>query len=224
MDKNLDLLKEILSFIEVDLSQEAAENLLEVPDNETELKSISFKNINVGKPDKEFLKKHALKDREFSPDSNKQNFKREKNNEFDSFREEQKPEVENGDDVNFIEIPTVTKPKILNMMDRMTRCNLYQKQYHKRRMMKNEGKWNPVLTDKSFQGFRNPNKKLNFSGNKNELKFTWKFYTEVTQPENKGFRLEIDTPEEEKDGGIVPSALTDQQPGSNFNIFSSKSI
>lgn len=111
MDKNLNLLKEILKFIEIDLSQESAENLLEVPDNESELKSISFKNINVGKPDKEFLQKHLLKNRESSSVSNKITLKRVKNNEIDSFHEELKFKIENEDDVNFIEIPTMSKSK-----------------------------------------------------------------------------------------------------------------
>jgi len=88
--------------------------------------------------------------------------------------------------------------------------------------MRNEGKWNPVLTNKIFKAIRNLSQNLNFSGNKNKLRFTCKLYAEVAQTETKGFRLEIETPEEEKEGRFIPPAPTDGQAGTSLNIFSSK--
>lgn len=152
MDKNLQLLKELLDLVEVDLTNENQGNDDDQDDNtsDQELKSISFKNISVPQIDAVQVPMNSdTPHLDLGP-------KRFKALEIDTFEEEKKHEESEEDDVNFHEIPTNEPPKGYDLMDKRTRQELYERMYLKRRQQKLQGKWNVKLTNYTKLLFSTP--------------------------------------------------------------------
>lgn len=152
MDKNLQLLKDLLDLVEVDLTNDNQGNDDDQDDNtsDQELQSISFKNISVPQIEPAQLPINiSISPAELGP-------KRFKALEIDTFEEEKKHEESEEDDVNFHEIPTNDPPKGYDLMDKRTRQELYERMYLKRRQQKLQGRWNVKLTNYTKLLFSTP--------------------------------------------------------------------
>lgn len=139
LDKNLQLLKDMLELVEVELKEEGDEEENEKEDDsDQELRSISFKNSAVAPPPAASKATLSIT----SKDNLHKRFK-----QFEHPPEEQKNEMSEEEDVNFHEIPTGENPKSFDLNDKRTRLELYERMYLKRRQMRKRGKWNPKLSN-----------------------------------------------------------------------------
>lgn len=207
IDKNLELLKNMLQLIEIDLRDEIEENEeIKDEDSEQELRSISFKNTSIAQI--ESAPYQAVINNEPETTQNK----RFKAFESEEYEEEKKSSL--SDDVNFHEIPTTPPCQSLDMMDKKVRQEAYQKMYMKRHQQKLEGKWNPKLSSFTKLIFSYPqceqeDMERKQSEIKNDMTFdninrcpsSLSFFSEkVRQQNNKqkiGKGLKIDTGEQE---------------------------
>lgn len=149
MDQNLKLLRAMLELVEVDISQEQNVNDSDKDDmnSEHDIKSISFKNVEIDKSSPKTNQNPSEKNlsgtkRAAKPEDRQSRFKRIKIE--DAF--EEKSEYNDQDDVDFHEIPTRDNEFTnSNMMDKRDRCVVYQKIYNKRKDQYLKGKKRQTL-------------------------------------------------------------------------------
>lgn len=140
IDKNLKLLKELLTLVNWDLEKQ---HLGDEDDEESseEIKSFSIKN--------ETAKDEVISEPKISTNTNKR-FKKLEIETFEEEKEEEKKEEKEdteSDGVNFHEIPEIPPPKQLDFSNKQDRIKIYENIYQKRREQKRLGRWKPVLSN-----------------------------------------------------------------------------
>mmetsp|Transcript_2328 Transcript_2328/g.3042 ORF Transcript_2328/g.3042 Transcript_2328/m.3042 type:complete len:256 (+) Transcript_2328:311-1078(+) len=142
IDKNLKLLKDMLSLVECNLEAEPKDD--DDDNSQDEFRSVSVKNA-TGKNEESPQNRNSLARQETGQ-------KRFKKLEIDTFEEEKRSEYgnENGDnedDVNFHDIPMINTFKPRDLTNKQERLEFYQEIYRKRREQKRKGKWNVQLSN-----------------------------------------------------------------------------
>ncbi|CAI2385149.1 unnamed protein product [Moneuplotes crassus] len=216
MDNNLGLLKKLLDLIDVDLGQDS---MKEASENDhcihnQEAKSALLGNMRAPHSNQVGLKRNASKYQMRTSNCKEFMNKRAKYSEQEVSHEEAKEASDNEDDVNFIDIPTVAKHKRIDMMDKATRLQEFQKRYLARKIMRKEGKWNPKLQDCTYFGLnKSPNLHLDLESGPKKITVITNLYTKINSAEGSEFRM--NSPEKEI------SAITEKPDEISLNILPS---
>lgn len=143
IDKNLKLLKDMLSLVECNLEAEPKDD--DDDNSQDELRTGSVKNA-AGRNEESPRNRGLAAGQEMGQ-------KRVKKLEIETFEEEKRSEYgnenedEDEDDVNFHDIPMINTFKPRDLTNKQERLEFYQEIYRKRREQKRKGKWNVQLSN-----------------------------------------------------------------------------